>query len=84
VLCCVIVCDVFTLGLPCACYAGLGTAVLGCYTRTLVRFRYRLDSNGARDLVAVTCCPQFAATQHQKELEKEGVVYPPQCRCAMT
>lgn len=71
--------DLLTLGSPCGFYPGLGTAAVACYTRTLVRIRYRLQGTGTRDAVQVLCCAHAVACQQQKELDKEGVLYHAPC-----
>lgn len=71
--------DVLTLGCPIGFYPGLGSAALGCYARTLLRFKFRLAGPGMHDMAKTVCCAPCAVRQQEKELEKEGLMYRAPC-----
>lgn len=73
-----VVLDTLTLG-GIGCYPGLASGAFACYARTQLRFKYRLESTGMKDMALGCCCAMFATRQQEKELEVEGVVYSQPC-----
>ena len=72
--------DVVTAGAPCGCcYLGCGTALVGCWTRWLVRRKYRIKGFGYRDCGTWVCCPACAMQQQALEMGVNGVPEPPLC-----
>lgn len=75
----VVAADVLTCACPIGFYSGIGTVALGCYTRTQIRLRYRLQSTGFRDCLLSMCCSHCMVRQQEREMEKEGVQYHHAC-----
>lgn len=56
--------DVATAGAPFGCfYHGCGTAVFGCWSRWMVRRRYRIEGFGWQDFLMMSCCVSCASAQ---------------------
>lgn len=62
--------DIITVGCPCGmCYHGCGTTMFGCWSRWMVRRRYRIEGFGWSDCLMMMCCVGCATAQMQYEID---------------